>query len=435
MNRILFAFKETCGLDTSLVMRTATSVYNYIACLVRNYDEALETEYGFVAMPFQTALHNEITAIVHKKKLLAPTMLVIIGIGGSNLGTRAVQELLLGSLYNQQTASMKVYYVDTVDADYVATLLAMVKDHLDANRSVIINVITKSGTTLETVANFEVFLAVLKKYRKKWQDFLVITTNVGSPLEAFAHEHQIDCLTIPEKLGGRYSVLSAVGLFPLSLLGIDVAQLCAGAADMTKHCLQQNETNNALMSAAVIFLHYSAIKKKNIHDTFLFCLDAEFLGKWYRQLMAESIGKEDNLRGEKVFIDVTPTVSIGTSDLHSVAQLYLAEAKNRCTTFVTIQKSNHFVQIPPENQIMQVKKLPTTFDYLMTAAAHSLQLVYQKQQQPFMEIQLPEKSAYYVGQFLQFKMFEVIYLAQLLNVNAFDQPNVELYKDILKELI
>ena len=435
MKQLLFAFKETCELDTSLVVRIATSVHNHIEYLVRNYDEALETEYAFIAMPFQTSLHDEIAVIVNKKKLLAPTMLVIIGIGGSNLGTRAVQELLLGGLYNQRTAAMKVYYVDTVDADYVATILAIVKDQLAAHCSVIINVITKSGTTLETVANFEVFLALLKKYREKWQDFVVITTDAGSVLETFASNNAIDCLRIPQHLGGRYSVFSAVALFPLAMLGVDIAQLCAGAADTTKHCLQQNEANNALMSAAVIFLHYSAAQKKNIHDTFLFSLDAEFLGKWYRQLMAESIGKEGNLRGEKVSIDLMPTVSIGTSDLHSVAQLYLAGAKNRCTTFVTIEKSNTSIVIDGDLQIMDQIHARVTLDDLMNAAAHSLQKAYQDQKQPYMVMQLPEKNAYYVGQFLQFKMFEIMYLGQMLNINAFDQPNVELYKKILKKLI
>lgn len=436
MNKLLFEFKKTAGFDKELIATTAARMHAHITRLAEKKNAILETDYAFMSMPEDHALQKEVARVVAHKKKLSPSILVVIGIGGSNLGTRAVQEFLLGSLYNQTDPACRVYYVDTVDADYVTQVTALVEAALARDQAVICNVITKSGTTLESIANFSIFLALFKQHKPAdWHHYFVITTDAGSALEQFAQEYSIDCLAIPHKLGGRYSVLSAVGLFPLAMLEVDVVQLCAGAADMTQQSLQVDEKNSALISAAIIFLHYHATHKKNIHDMFLFSLDAEFLGKWYRQLLAESVGKAFDAEGKKVHVNLTPTVSIGTSDLHSVAQLYLAALQDRFTTFLTVQTSAHKLIVPEVGLNIHVPVSNISFDRLMNAAAQSMQHAYAAKNQPFVTITLPEKSAYAVGQFLQFKMFEVVYLAELLNVNAFDQPNVQEYKKELENIL
>ena len=161
-----------------------------------------------------------------------------------------------------------------------------------------------------------------------------------------------------------------------------------------------------------------------IHDTFLFSLDLESLGKWYRQLMGESIGKEYDQQGNRVFIGITPTVSLGTIDLHSVAQLYLGGPKDKYTTFVTIENESEIITIPGTAVLMPGKNIKAVMD----AFVEGTQRAYFNNGRPFSTITLPYKNAYYLGQYMQFKMVEMMYLGYLLQVNPFDQPNVELYK-------
>jgi glucose-6-phosphate isomerase len=175
----------------------------------------------------------------------------------------------------------------------------------------------------------------------------------------------------------------------------------------------------------------------NIHDLFLFSNDLESIGKWYRQLMGESIGKEYDAQGKQVFNGMTPTVSIGSTDLHSMAQLYLGGPYDKYTTFVRLQKNNHTVRVP---RIAAYSKLVDTIqgrpmDEIMNAIVDGVQTAFKKGKRPFSELLLPDKSAFTIGQLLQFFMMQMMYLGVLMHVNPFDQPNVESYKVETKRLL
>jgi glucose-6-phosphate isomerase len=146
--------------------------------------------------------------------------------------------------------------------------------------------------------------------------------------------------------------------------------------------------------------------------------------------MAESIGKEHNKNGDQVLAGITPTVSLGSVDLHSVAQLYLGGPRDKFTTFLTVSKSNQTVIIPdmPEfkNQFPDFNN--KTFSSIMDALVKGTQTAYLKNNRPFCSVVVPQKNEFFIGQFLQFKMMEIMYLGFLLHVDPFDQPNVELYK-------
>jgi glucose-6-phosphate isomerase len=159
------------------------------------------------------------------------------------------------------------------------------------------------------------------------------------------------------------------------------------------------------------------------------------LGFWYRQLMGESIGKKFDRSGGLVRIGMLPTVSQGSSDLHSVGQLYLAGPKNRFTTFVTVEHNRSDLVVPHEESMTKGIIKNGTFLQCMSAIAHGTMIVYQKEELPFVHLALPEKSAWYVGQFLQMKMIEIFYLGYLLAINPFDQPQVELYKRETRKLL
>jgi glucose-6-phosphate isomerase len=301
---------------------------------------------------------------------------------------------------------------------------------------VIVNGISKSGTTTETIANFEVILNLLRRHKTRYRDCVVVTSDKESKLWSLATEKGFDILEIPEKVGGRYSVLSSVGLFPLGLLGVDIERLLAGAKDARDLCLQQNiEENPAAISSVVQFLHYK--KGKNIFDLFLFSNDLESLGKWYRQLMAESLGKKFNLLREKVNVGITPTVSIGSTDLHSVAQLYLGGPYDKFTTFVSVEKDKSVLNVP---QLEGYSELVAgiqgkSLKNIMNAILEGTKTAFRKDRRPFVEILLPDKSEYSIGQFLQFKMIETMYIGYLLNVNPFNQPSVESYKKETRRIL
>ena len=377
---------------------------------------------------------HRVKTLIDEKKRLNPRYLVVIGIGGSNLGTIAVQEAILGRLYNLLDRDIKVLYVDTVDSDNIDSILNILKPVLERGENILINIISKSGRTTETIANFEVILDFLMKYREDYYKYIVATTQRDSKLWGIAEENKFSTLEIPKMVGGRYSVFSSVGLFPLGLLGIDIDKLIEGARVMRERCLNDIR-NPAAINASLIYLHNE--RNRNIHDLFLFSSDLESIGKWYRQLLAESIGKELDRDGRQVFTGITPTVSIGSTDLHSMAQLYLGGPYDKFTTFISTMKPKTSIDIPSFNEYEQLvngiqdKKI----EDVMKAILEGVKKAFEKKTRPYSEVILPDKTEYSIGQLLQMKMMEVIYLGALLNVNPFDQPNVEDYKRETRKIL
>ncbi len=350
--------------------------------------------------------------------------MIVIGIGGSNLGTQAVYE----AIYGKAAPDFRLYFAESVDTDYIAFLLHKVQMQLQQKKPVLITVISKSGSTTETIANFECFLAEAKKHAPDtYADYITVITDKNSALWQLAGKEDFDLLEIPKNVGGRYSVLSPVGLFPLACAGIDIVSLRKGAADMLAFCLDTNLVQNPAAQSALILAHYYQ-KGFNIHDTFIFDGALESLGKWYRQLMGESIGKTSKKQNKKV--GITPTVSIGSTDLHSVGQLYLGGPHDKITTFVWIEKPQEIVMVPilPAYETLVAHIQGNTLHDILTAIFSGVQKAYGQQDLPFMTIRLLQKDSYCIGQLLQMKMVEMIYLGALLEVNPFDQPEVELYK-------
>jgi glucose-6-phosphate isomerase len=379
---------------------------------------------------------GKVRQVIGENLQLKPAYLIVIGIGGSNLGTIAVQEAMLGKLYNQLTASTKVLYADTVDSDSINNIITLIKPVLEKGGNIILNVISKSGTTTETIANAEVLIDLLRRHKKDYKKCITVTSDKGSELWNIAVREGFKVLEIPKKVGGRYSVFSPVGLFPLGLLGIDIERLLGGARAMRDTCFNVNvEENPAAICATLQYLHYKS--GKNICDLFLFANDLESLGKWYRQLMAESIGKEFNKKGERVNAGMTPTVSIGSTDLHSMAQLYLGGPYDKFTTFVRIKNSHSHLKVPSVegySDLVPEIHCKSLMD-IMNATLEGTKAAFRSGKRPYIEINLPDKSEYSVGQFLQFNMIEIICLGKLLNVNPFDQPNVESYKKETRKIM
>lgn len=283
---------------------------------------------------------------------------LLIGIGGSNLGAKAVYEALC-----KPGQIPEMLFADTVSPVMLERIIAKLKTA--KKEEILLNYVSKSGTTLETRENFE----ILKEY-------------AGTIVDTYKD------LDFDKSIGGRFSVLTEVGLYPLRMCGFNVDELLRGKADATEGNAEWlfEQLQNGIV----------------VHDMFLFGPELESLGKWYRQLMGESTGKD----GKGFF----PSVSIGTTDLHSVYQRYIGGPHNIATTFV---KSG---QDQPMTRIYEAVK--------KSYSNHSL---------PFQEYLMPKLDEYELGKFLETKMRETVHLAHLMGVDPYDQPNVESYKKLISE--
>ncbi|PIN76110.1 hypothetical protein COV18_00660 [Candidatus Woesearchaeota archaeon CG10_big_fil_rev_8_21_14_0_10_37_12] len=411
-----------------------TTVNRLIPEIKRVQKASYNNEYASVFLPQDKKQIRIIKTLIKEKNKFKPALIVVIGIGGSNLGTIAVQEALLGKAYNLHN-SPRVLYADAVDPDELFIIETEMRLQLKKRKNVLLVAVSKSGHTTETIANFEIFWQILKKYKKDAHKHVVVITDKNSYLWTLAHESAFSTLEIPLHVGGRYSVLSPVGLFPFCMLGINIDALLNGADLMRRKCVSTNiKQNPAAIGASIIYLHNK--HGRNIYDHFLFATDLESVGKWYRQLMGESIGKKKNKKGKIVNAGITPTVSIGSVDLHSMAQLYLGGPQDKLTNFVTTQ-FNHNYSVPNYKEydvlVSDLQKKPLR--KIMSAIIQGVQIAYQKNKRPYTETTLTRKDEESVGAFLQLKMIEMMYIAFLLDVNPFDQPSVEMYKKETRRLL
>jgi glucose-6-phosphate isomerase len=436
MEKIGFKFRGTSGIKDSVILGEGKRLASEIRRVREALREGYDTEYASINLPSDSGLLKTVRKVVLEKKRLKPRMLVVVGIGGSNLGTMAVHEAVNGRFYDE--GGDRVYFADTVDEDKLKDILATAEETLKRGQNILVNVVTKSGKTTETIAVFELFVRLLKKYKKKqYSKYVVATTDRDSRLWDFALKEDYTLLEIPKNVGGRYSVFSAVGLFPLAMLGVNIRKLQSGAASIIPACIRGDVLKNpAALSAVITYIHGK--RGRNISDLFLFSTDLESVGKWYRQLLGESIGKEWNRKqSRRVHAGITPTVSIGSTDLHSMAQLYLGGPKDKLTTFVRVKKNNTVVTLPKINKFNQlvggIQGKPV--QKIMDAIMEGTKIAFQQAGRPFMEVVLPDKSEASIAQFLQFKMIEVMYLGCLLDVNPFDQPAVELYKKETRRIL
>lgn len=435
MKDIEFSFGDAL-VPQNRIIETAEKLKPEIGNMANAVSKGYDSDWPSICLPDDKSMLRKVKQVIRDKLQLKPDYLIVVGIGGSNLGTMAVQEAVLGKLYNQLTASTKVLYADTVDPDYINNIITLIKPVLKREGNIVLNVVSKSGTTTETIANAEILIDSLRKHKKDYKNCVDVTSDKDSKLWNIALRKGFNALEIPRKVGGRYSVFSPVGLFPLGLLGINIEQLLHGARSMRDTCINMNvEKNPAAISATIQYLHYKS--EKNISNLFLFANDLESLGKWCRQLMAESLGKEFSKKGERVNIGITPVVSIGSMDLHSMAQLYLGGPNDKFTMFVSVENSNSHINVPTLEGYselvygVQRKSLAS----IMNAIVEGTKAAFRKVGRPFVEVRLPCKSEYPIGQFLQFKMIETVYLGYLLDVNPFDQPNVESYKEETRRIL
>ena len=382
---------------------------------------------GFMELPYQTEVLKEI------RQLGKPVLewcwdFVVLGIGGSALGARALQQALLHPQHNKLPMARRqhrpgLWVLDNIDPDFCFGIL----DGLDIRRTYF-NVISKSGSTAETMAQFLWIYELLKGRlgEDKARERLIITTDPEKgPLRRLVAQAGLASLRVPPNVGGRFSVLSAVGLLPAHLAGIDLEELLAGARFMDQR-LQATHYLLAQRLAALYYL-FAARKSRPILVFMPYSTALSGMAEWFSQLWAESLGKKFDLSGRVVHAGSTPVKAVGSTDQHSQLQLYMEGPEDKLITFLEVEKFKHHLEIPnlfPDQEEMSYLGGHSLGELLLTerrATAFNLM----KAGRPSLSLRLPEINPFTVGQLIYLLEVATVIAGHYFGVNPLDQPGVE----------
>jgi len=349
---------------------------------------------------------------------------VVLGIGGSALGTLALHAALSPALHNLQRNGHnrpKLYVVDNVDPTMVGGVLRLCNPE-----TAVFNVISKSGSTAETMAQLLLFLEALKAgLGERWREHVVVTTDArAGALRPFAEKNDLPCFTVPDNVGGRFSVLTPVGLLPGALMGWNLRELLAGAAIGRERSLEKDFRKNPAALLAVTHWLLDTRQRCNVHVLFPYSHRLRMLADWQIQLVAESLGKRD-AQGRGV--GPTPHRAIGATDQHSQVQLFAQGPNDKVYDFLRVERYHDDVQIPhAPRDLAGLEYLEgKTFGQLLDAECRATYLALVEAGRPCSMTTFPEVDARHVGEWLMWQMTATAYAGLLYGVNAFDQPGVE----------
>lgn len=386
----------------------------------------------FRDLPYEKKMVDSVLAEV-KRYRPGCEVLVVLGIGGSALGNIALQSALNPYTYNllapNKRPGPQLFVLDNVDPDQIGAVVDLITPKI---KKTVVNVISKSGETAETASQFILFRDLLKrKLGSSFKDHVLATTDpTGGTLREICNAEGYRTLEVPEGVGGRFSVLSAVGLFSAAMCGIDIRGLMAGAADMDSRLGSPDVMKNP--AAMIAAIHYALDKKgKPMSVMMPYSTPLYYLADWYRQLWAESLGKQDGLKKKNIFAGQTPIKALGTTDQHSQVQLYREGPNDKIITFLEVGNFARKLSIP--TSMKHVETLAylggSDFQTLINAEKLGTEYALLESQRPTLTVQFPTISPQTVGQFLYLYECAVAYMGGLYQINTYDQPAVQLGKD------
>lgn len=351
-------------------------------------------------------------------------VLVVIGIGGSYLGARAAIQTLSHSFYNELTATDRktpqVFFAgNSISSTYLSELFDMLKD-----KDVSVNVISKSGTTTEPAIAFRVFREFLEnKYGKEEAKGRIYATTdkARGALKTLADEEGYESFVIPDDVGGRFSVLTAVGLLPIAVAGIDIDALMHGARDAQNDFNEPElSKNQAYQYAVVRNVLYN--KGKTVEMLINFEPHLHYFSEWWKQLFGESEGKD--------FKGLYPSSADYSTDLHSLGQFVQEGRRVMFETAVLVDDPRSNVTLKSDDGNLDNLNFLSgkTMDFVNKKAAEGVRLAHTDGQVPQLVVNVPELTAYHLGYLMYFFEKAVAVSGYLLGVNAFNQPGVEAYK-------
>lgn len=358
--------------------------------------------------------------------------ILVLGIGGSALGGMAVCEALLKPYWNllteeQRNKFPRIFFLDNIDPDQINGIL----DVLDLKKT-LVNVITKSGSTAETMSQFMIVKDRLQKeIGDNYVRHIVATTDRNSGiLRQISNEEGYKTFVVPDDVGGRFSVFSAVGLLPFAMVGIDIDALMQGIKDMDLALKNTDVRHNIAAQNALIHYLMDTRKGKNLSVMMPYSSKLKYVSDWFVQLWAESLGKEKDLDGNKVNIGPTPIKALGATDQHSQIQLYNEGPNNKIINFIRVKEFDTTLEIPKIFEFTGVGYLGgKTINELINAEADSTKVALVDYQRPNVTITIDKVDPYSIGQLLYLLEVQTAIAGELYNINTFNQPGVEQAKN------
>ena len=426
------ALAEVIGSENGISKEQLESISKQTAPLIPKIKKEItggSTRYGL--LPYDQQIPKAVKKLVRQFKSRCEN-LVVLGIGGSALGNIALQTALKPYMHNlddKQRKGPRLFVFDNIDPAQFGSFLDYIKPRLGKT---IFNVISKSGETAETAAQFLIIRKMLldKLGRKGLKNHIVATTDAQKgTLRKIANENELPTLEVPEGVGGRFSVLSSVGLFSAAMCGVNIEQLLAGARDMDKRISSEDFYKNpAAINAAINYHFYNRGKRISVMMPYSYHL--KDLADWYRQLWAESLGKKFSLDGSEVNIGPTPIKALGATDQHSQVQLYREGPNDKVFTFLEVQKHSRKLRIPPPPSCAAELDYLARKDMgeLLNAEKKATEYALLQSQRPCLTVIFPEVNAYTVGQFIYLYEVTTSFAGALFGINTYDQPAVELGK-------
>ena len=403
-------------------------------------DDRSQKRQGFYDLHNDKALRAAIKVQAREVRRRGFENLVVLGIGGSALGLTTLVTALKPPYFNllsqeDRGGAPRVFVLDNIDPDTFAAML-----ELCPPEKTLFNVISLSGGTSETLSQALIVLDHLRKAlgKSKVHEHVVITTGArkrgakDSPLQRLQDTYKTPGFTLPSNVGGRFSVFTAVGLFPAAVLGIDIDDLASGCRAMDRRTSRAELMENPAYLRAALHWLLRERKGKSISVMMPYSDALRDAADWYCQLWAESLGKRVLLDGSipPAGIGQTPVKALGATDQHSQLQLYLEGPNDKVITILEQASFSHSMRIPPVGGGMAPAKYlgGKTMAKLMTSERKATEGSLREAQRPVIRITLPKVTAHSVGQLLYMLQVETAMAGRLFGVNAFDQPAVESIK-------
>ena len=408
-----------------------------LAPSVADYAGRIETrrgrDVGFMELPYDRDVVAQVKQVADDVRGRSRNF-VVLGIGGSALGAIAVHGALNHPFHNllpaehpARNGAPRLFVLDNVDPGLMGAFLDAIGDDLAGT---VFNVITKSGSTAETMSQFLFVRDMIRRAGGDPTRQIVLTTDPRPEKSLLRRIGQADCYTmlpVPANVGGRFSVLSAVGLLSAAVGGLDVDAMLAGAAAMDEHCRRESVWDNpAALYAAVLHLFYGRGKPISVLMPYSSALRR--LADWYCQLWAESLGKRDGLNAGDVFVGPTPVGAVGVTDQHSVMQLYQDGPFDKVITLIETASDDDWPICRGESEDELAYLAGHTFGELLGAELAATRQALTDKHRPNLTIRVPHLDAGAMGQLFMLFEYAVTYSGYLFDVNAFDQPGVELGK-------
>ncbi len=389
-------------------------------------DHTYRTPASFLALPTDAEMERRVSAVVNQIRTSKLRYIFLVGIGGSSAGAEAVVSAITGaSDAKRGTKYPKLITLDNPSSANFGSVHDIVQEELQSADEFAVVIVSKSGTTIETIANASALLSIIARFGGSAAR-VVAVSEAGSPLAVTAAAEGWHMLAIPANVGGRFSIFSPAGLVVIGLMGIDVAEFLRGAVAGVSEGLTRTKENQvvALASSTLAMLK----KKIVVLDSMYFSPQLFGVGLWYRQLFAESLGKKFSGKFRALRCPM-PTVSVGTSDMHSTAQLVFGVPGGIFTRIISVAATHRDVAISPHN-ILSAAPAVAGFSIhgLQGVMQEGIESAFVAAKLPYISLTLPVLSAHTLGHIMAMHMIEILLVARVVGVDPFTQPHVELYK-------